>query len=179
MPIDAKYLALPRTMDLPSTLRPRPCGRRIESFHRRKAQVRSFAARTIASASGCSLARSTLAASRRMSFSSKPAAATMETTFGLPFGQCAGLVDHQRVDLFHALQRLGILDQDAGLRAASDADHDRHRRRQSQRAGASDDQDADGRDQAERHRGSGPNVAQAANAMRATAITVGTNQPAT
>ena len=68
--------------------------------------------------------------------------------FRLAFGQRAGLVDDQRVDLLHALQRLGILDQHAGLRAAADADHDRHRRRQAQRAGAGDDQHAHRRDQA-------------------------------
>ena len=38
----------------------------------------------MASARGCSLARSTLAASRKISFSSNPAAATIATTFGLP-----------------------------------------------------------------------------------------------
>ena len=47
----------------------------------------------------------------------------------LAFGQRAGLVDHERVDLLEPLQRFGILDQHAGLRAAPDADHDRHRRR--------------------------------------------------
>ena len=66
----------------------------------------------------------------------------------LAFGQRAGLVDHQRVDLFHPLQRLGILDQHAGLRAAADADHDRHRRGEAERAGAGDDQHAHRRHQA-------------------------------
>jgi hypothetical protein len=64
----------------------------------------------------------------------------------LAFGESAGLVDDERVDLFHALQRLGILDEDAQLRAASDADHDRHGRREAERAGASDNQDRDGGD---------------------------------
>ena len=45
-------------------------------------------------------------------------------------GQRAGLVDHQRVDLLHALERLGVADQHAVLRAAADADHDGHRRGQ-------------------------------------------------
>ncbi len=66
----------------------------------------------------------------------------------LAFGQRAGLVDHQRIDLLHALQRLGVLDQDAGLRAAPDADHDRHRRREAERAGAGDDQHRDRGDEA-------------------------------
>ena len=60
----------------------------------------------------------------------------------LAFGQRAGLVDDERVDLLHPLERLGVLDQHAGLRAAADADHDRHRRRQAERAGAGDDEDA-------------------------------------
>ncbi len=68
---------------------------------------------------------------------------------GLALGQRARLVDHERVDLLHPLQRLGVLDQHAGLRAAADADHDRHRGRQAQRAGAGDDQHADGGDEAE------------------------------
>ena len=63
-------------------------------------------------------------------------------------GQRAGLVDDERVDLLHALQRLGVLDQHAGLRAAADADHDRHRRRQPERTGAGDDEHGHGRDQA-------------------------------
>ena len=67
--------------------------------------------------------------------------------FRFSFGEGAGLVDDQGVDLFHALQRLGILDQHAGVRAAADADHDRHRRGQPQRAGAGDDQHAHRRDQ--------------------------------
>ena len=66
----------------------------------------------------------------------------------LALGERAGLVDHQRVDLLQALQRLGALDQHARLRAAPDADHDRHRRGETQRAGAGDDEDGDGRDQA-------------------------------
>ena len=66
----------------------------------------------------------------------------------LAFGQRAGLVDDQRVDLLHALQRLGILDQHADFGAAADADHDRHRRGEPERAGAGDDQHADGGDQA-------------------------------
>ncbi len=74
----------------------------------------------------------------------------------LALGQRSRLVDHQRVDLFHALQRFGILDQHAGLRAAPDADHDRHRCGKAERAGTGDDQHADGRNQAERHPGFRP-----------------------
>ena len=81
--------------------------------------------------------------------SSKPGAGTIAVDLRLALGQRARLVDHQRVDLLHPLQRLGVLDQHAGLRAAADADHDRHRRREPERAGAGDDQHADGGDQAE------------------------------
>ena len=108
---------------------------------------RSSAARTIASASGCSLARSTLAASCSTRLSSKPGAGTMAATAGRALRQRAGLVDHQRVDLLHALQRFGVLDEHAGLRAAADADHDRHRRREPERTRAGDDEHAHRRDQ--------------------------------
>ena len=45
------------------------------------------------------------------------------------------------------LQRLGVPDQHAGLRAAPGRRHDRHRRRQAERAGAGDDQHRDGGDE--------------------------------
>ncbi len=67
----------------------------------------------------------------------------------LALGQRAGLVDDERIDALHALQRRGILDQDAELGAAADADHDRHRRREAERAGAGDDENADRGDQRE------------------------------
>ncbi len=67
----------------------------------------------------------------------------------LALGQRAGLVDHQRIDPLHSLQRRGVLDEHAGAGAASDADHDRHRRGEAQRAGAGNDQHADGGDQRE------------------------------
>ena len=66
----------------------------------------------------------------------------------LALGQRAGLVDDERVDLLHALQRLGVLDQHAGLGAAPDADHDRHRRGEPERAGTGDDQHGDRGDEA-------------------------------
>ena len=68
-------------------------------------------------------------------------------------GQRAGLVDHQRVDLLHALQRLGVADQHAVLRAAADAHHDGHRRGQAQRTGAGDDEHRHGRDERIAERG--------------------------
>ena len=129
--------------------RSRPC--RSASRSRAPAQarcLRSAAASTMAAASGCSLARSTLAASRSTSLSSKPSRGIDRDHLRLAFGQRAGLVDDQRVDLLHALQRLGVLDQHARLRAAADADHDRHRRGEAERAGAGDDQHRHRRDQA-------------------------------
>ena len=112
--------------------------------------LRSAAAATMAAARGCSLPRSTLAASCSTCVSSKSGRRHDRHDLRLAFGERAGLVDHERVDLFHALERFGVLDQHAGLRAAADADHDRHRRREAQRARAGDDQHAHCRDQADR-----------------------------
>jgi hypothetical protein len=70
--------------------------------------------------------------------------------------QRSGLVDDERIDLLQSLERLGALDEHAGLGAATDADHDRHRRRQPERAGAGDDQHGDGRHQSEREPGLRP-----------------------
>jgi hypothetical protein len=70
---------------------------------------------------------------------------------GLAFGERAGLVDDKRIDLLHALERLGILDKDTGLRAASDPHHDRHRGREAKRTGAGDDQHGHRCDQAIAH----------------------------
>src|SRR5664279_6510290 len=61
--------------------------------------------------------------------------------FWLTLSERSGLVNDERVDLLHALQRLGILDQDASLRATSDSNHDRHRGGQAKRARAGDDED--------------------------------------
>ncbi len=60
--------------------------------------------------------------------------------FGFAFGQRAGLVDHQGIDLAQHLDRFGVLEQDAAGGAFAHRDHDRHGRRQAQRAGARDDQ---------------------------------------
>ncbi len=70
---------------------------------------------------------------------------------GLAFGQRAGLVDDQRIDLFQPLERFGVLDQNPGMSAPSHPNHDRHRRRQTQRARAGDDQNRDRRDQSISH----------------------------
>ena len=112
------------------------------------------------------------------SFSSNPLAANDGHDLRLAFGERAGLVDDEGVDLLHPLQRFGVLDQHADLGAASDADHDRHRRRQTERAGTGDDQDRDRGDQSE---GETAAPARRCSTRRmpasATAITAGTNQP--
>ncbi len=61
----------------------------------------------------------------------------------MAFGQGAGLVDDQRVDLLEPFERLGVADQDAAARAAAHAHHDRHRG-QPQRAWTGDDQHRNG-----------------------------------
>jgi len=55
----------------------------------------------------------------------------------------AGLVDQERVYLFHAFERLGILDQHTHAGSPTDPDHDRHRRGKSKRTWAGDDQHRD------------------------------------
>ena len=54
---------------------------------------------------------------------------------GFALGQGSGLVHHERIDLLHALQRLGRPDQHAGTRALTDADADAHGRCEPERAG--------------------------------------------
>ena len=155
-------------------------GRRVEVGDPGAARAcAARAAATMAAASGCSLARSTLAASR----SSRLVEACRRHDRGdrrPAFGQRAGLVDDQRVDLLQPLQRLGVLDQHAGLGAAADADHDRHRRGEAERAGAGDDQHGDRGDQrVGEARLRAPDRPRRAKATTATTMTAGTNQPDT
>ena len=63
------------------------------------------------------------------------------------FGQCAGLVQHQRIDLLEPFERLGRADQHAGPGTLPDTHHDGHRGRQAERAGTGDDQHRDRGDQ--------------------------------
>src|SRR5262245_40914835 len=58
----------------------------------------------------------------------------------LAFGECAGFVDNDSIYLFEVFDRGGFLHENAGTRAASDADHDGHRRSQTERAWAGNDQ---------------------------------------
>src|SRR3712207_8767804 len=43
--------------------------------------------------------------------------------FRLTACQRAGLVEHQRIELLGPFERFGVLDEDAGMRGAADADH--------------------------------------------------------
>ena len=123
-------------------------GRRIEAAHRRERDACArLAAATMAAASGCSLAALDAGGEPQHLVLVEAWRRHDRDDLRLAFGQRAGLVDDERVDLLHALERLGILDQHAGLRAAADADHDRHRRGEAERAGAGDDQHAHGGDQ--------------------------------
>ena len=58
-------------------------------------------------------------------------------------GQGAGLVDDQCVDVSCALKRTGVADENAKVRAASDAYHDGGRCCEPKRAGTGDDQHRD------------------------------------
>ena len=100
---------------------------------------------TMAAASGCSLTRSRLAARRSISFAaSMPRGGIADrgnrNHVWDSIGQRSGFVEDDGIDFLQRFKRLGILDQDSCMSAASGADHDRHRRRQTQRAGASNDQ---------------------------------------
>ena len=150
MPSSARNLALPSTTRRPLDHADHAlAGRRVEARDRRELEPALLRRRDDRGGQRM-LARPLDAGGEaqhvRLVEARRPA--TTATTFGLPSVKRAGLVDHERVDLLHALERLGVLDQHAGLRAAADADHDRHRRGEPERAGAGDDQHADGGDQA-------------------------------
>ena len=114
------------------------------------ASLRSWAAATIASASGCSLAFSSAGGQAQHVVLLEAGGRDDRHDLRLAFGERAGLVDNEGVDPLHPLQGLGILDQHARLRAAADTHHDRHRGRQAQRAGTGDDEDGHRRNEPER-----------------------------
>ena len=66
----------------------------------------------------------------------------------LAFGQGAGLVDDQGVDLAQVLDRRRIAKEDALRRRLAAGHHDRHRRGEAERTGAGDDEHGHGVDQA-------------------------------
>ena len=157
----------------------RPCRRESRSRRVASAMLRSCAAATMAAARG--MLACPLEAGRQPQELGFIEAARWGDGGDrrLAFGQRAGLVDDQRVDLLHAFERLGVLDQHAGLRATSDADHDRHRRGQTERARAGDDQTRDRGDQciAEPRLWPEQSAQATKRQRRATAMTAGTNQP--
>ncbi len=62
---------------------------------------------------------------------------------GLALGEGSGLIDDQRVDLFHRLQGFRVADQDALPGAAAGAHHDGHGRSQAEGTGAGNDEHSD------------------------------------
>ena len=109
----------------------------------------SSAPRTIARANGCSLARSTLAASAsKASFERPlPSATSYGRDLRLAFGERAGFVDDERIDFGERFESFGVSNEDAGVGAATDGDHDGHGRGEAEGAGARDDQHGDGGDE--------------------------------
>ena len=118
-PSSASSRAFPSATARPSTRprTPRPA-QRLDAVASPSATPRPAAPRTIAAASGCSLARSSDAASRSNVASSLRRRSRRPTTSSrLALGQRPGLVDHEGVDLVQDLQRLGVLEQHARRRA--------------------------------------------------------------
>ena len=76
--------------------------------------------------------------------------------FRRAFSKRAGLVHHQRIDLFHEFEGLGVFDQHAFLRSTSDTNHDGNRRGEPQRTGARDDEHGHRDHQRVGERGCGP-----------------------
>ena len=87
---------------------------------------------------------STEAAMRSKSSVDNDFTGTISVTRGRPFGQRAGLIDHDRIDLLQRFQHFGVLDENALLRSSANADHDRHRRGEAQGARTGDDQHGHG-----------------------------------
>ena len=142
--------ALPSATRRPSTCpsTPLPVTDSKLAHARGSATPASRAPATIAAASGCSLPRSRLAASREQLLLVEPPRRHDRREARLAFGERAGLVDDERVDLLAASR--------APRRSATRtpacaprpiADHDRHRRRETERAGTGDDEHRDGVDQ--------------------------------
>ena len=158
----------------------RPCrSAKSNSSTLPRSRLRSLAARTIASASGCSLARSTLAASRRISVSSKPSAGTIATTFGLP-SVSVPVLSTTSVSTFSMRSSASafLISTPACAPRPTPTMIDIGVARPSAQGQAMmSTLTAATRPNA--MRGSGPNQAQAPKASSATAITAGTNQPAT
>ena len=100
---------------------------------------RASAPLTIAPANGCSLPRSTEAASRNRSASDQGAKALTTRSFGLP-SVSVPVLSKTRYRPFQSSPGLRPAEQNACGRPTSRSHHDRHRRSQAQRAGTGDDQ---------------------------------------
>ncbi len=141
--------------------------------------LRSCAAATIAAASGCSLPRSTLAASCSTWRSSKPASGTTATTFGLPSVSVPVLSTTKvSTNSMRSSASAFLISTPAWAPRPTPTMIDIGVASPSAQGQAMiSTLTAATRPKAKR--GSGPNVAHDAKAMSAAAITVGTNQPAT
>ena len=104
---------------------------------------------------------------------------TTDTTRGLPSVSVPVLSTTSVSTFSMHLERFRILDQHAGLRAASRPHHDRNRSRQPQRARTSNDQHRHRIDQRMRQPRLRPEQTPRRKRQNAIAITAGTNQPAT
>src|SRR5258708_5307213 len=180
MACDRKNVALPSWTVLPSPLpvTPLPAGASSSSTEA-SVRFRSFAARTIASASGCSLDRSTLATRRRISLSSNPEAGRIDTTLGLP-SVSVPVLSTTRVSIFSIRSSASAFWMRAPAGAPRPtptmidigvASPSAHGQAMIRTLTAATSPNA--------KRGSGPNMAHAAKARSATTSTAGTNQPAT
>ena len=101
------------------------------------------AALTIASASGCSLSRSSAGDQAQHLVLVDAVGGRDRDDLGLAARERAGLVEHDGVERGGLLDRHRVLEQDAALGAEPGADHDRRRRRQPERVGAGDHDDGD------------------------------------
>ena len=106
---------------------------------------RSRAPAMIAAASGCSLPSSSVAATpRSVASSTARAPARRSRAAACPPSACRSCRSTSVSTSRKRSMRLGVPEQHARLRAASDRDHDRHRRREPERARARDDQHGHG-----------------------------------
>ena len=180
IPNSLRNLALPSASRLPSTMpmTPLPAGA-SNPCTGEKSSLRSAAAATIAAASGCSLPRSTLAASWRTSVSSKPGAGATATTLGLPSVRVP-VLSMTSVSTFSMRSSASafLISTPACAPRPTPTMIDIGVARPSAQGHAMIST-LTAATSPKAKRGSGPNIAQAAKASSATAITVGTNQPDT
>jgi hypothetical protein len=174
----ARNLALPSATPSTVPATPLPTGE-SEVRRRRHWELAPCASATTAIARGARWQRSTLASACRPRSAESPGAGSMRNHLRPPFGERAGLVDDEGVDLLHLLERFGVADEDAVLRALADAHHDRHRRRQAEAHGQAMMSTATAATSAWLNAGDGPQASQATKVSAATTRTTGTNHPAT